>query len=115
MTIGVVKVSHFCMDRLATVSFFDVREKLCDKCGMQKEEHGCCHDEKTLVKVDTDHYKTTFRNFKSLHVSTIPVLTSIYLFSSLTNGSFESLLETNISPPLYSQNEVYIRNRVFRI
>lgn len=56
-SIGILKASHFCMGREASVKFFTADAKKCP-CGLfAKEKSDCCHDEHDLLKID-DEQKT---------------------------------------------------------
>jgi len=113
MTTGVVAVSHYCMDRLASVSFFTASEKKCGKCGMEKEQHSCCGDKETLIKGDTDQNKMAAYVLQLPALDKLPVLTTDFLLTKLLNGNSQFGSESH-SPPL-PDNNLYLANNVFRI
>lgn len=114
MTTGVVAISHYCMDRLASVSLFVSRfDKKCGKCGMEKEQHACCNDQEAFIKLETDHNKTSFVVLELPPLQKLPILTTDFLLTSLFNGFYKPEY-IDISPPL-PDNEVYLKNNVFRI
>lgn len=113
MTTGVVTVSHYCMDRLASVSLFASTNKKCDKCGMDKAKHGCCTDKESFVKIHSDQNKVSFSSFELLALEKTPILTSDFLLTSLWNGNNQLRFITH-DPPL-PDNPLYLENNVFRI
>ena len=53
---------HYCMGKLAGWGFGDNKSKTCGRCGMEKSEekdNGCCKDEHTFLKNDSDQKVTT--------------------------------------------------------
>lgn len=113
MTTGIVAVSHYCMDRLASVSFFAATETKCGKCGMQKDKYGCCQDKATLIKVDTDHNKAPLTAYHLPAHHHLPVFTTEYLLTTLENGVYRN--NDDDHPPPLPGNDIYLRNNVFRI
>ncbi len=113
MTTGVVAVSHYCMDRLASVSLFAAEEKKCGKCGMEKEQHSCCNDQETLVKGDADQYKAPLYVYNIPALNEMPVIITDFLLTTLLNGN-NHLDNQSHSPPL-PDNDLYLANNVFRI
>jgi len=114
VTTGVVKVSHFCMNRLASISFYEGQGKTCDKCGMHKEAHGCCHDIGTLVKLDSAHQKVSTSSPELPIFSEQPLLETKYLLSALRNTPENATILVH-PPPLLSENSIYLKNSVFLI
>ena len=61
---GVVVNFHYCMDRLASTSFFAPEIKKCGRCGMDiHQSNGCCRDEMQLLKLEDDQNKTTIDDY----------------------------------------------------
>ncbi len=92
-----------------------VTKNECGICGMDKtKSHGCCHDEIKLVKLQDDQNKTAQVAFDFSNVQSIAVLPSIFI-----SASFYDVDEINHhidhSPPLLSQQDIQIKNCVFRI
>ncbi|GAB3015368.1 hypothetical protein GCM10027051_18950 [Niabella terrae] len=115
VTTGVVTVSHFCMDRLASVSFYGGSQKKCGKCGMEKSAHSCCNDEAAFSKISTGHFMATATAVKVMTASQQALLLTRFLLTPLQNG--EQLLPTGNTdpPPLHQGTPVFLRNNVFRI
>jgi hypothetical protein len=56
-SVGIMKATHFCMGREASVAYFTADSKNCG-CSMSSEEgNHCCHDKQELVKLE-DSQKT---------------------------------------------------------
>lgn len=68
-SVGVVKATHFCMGKEASVSFFstDTEKCACSLSGLEKT--ACCDDEHALLKLQDSQ-----KNFSFFHMG-LPVLT----------------------------------------
>lgn len=55
MACGVVVEWHYCMGKLAGVSFFASSHDTCGRCGMKAKKSGCCHDDVKVYKLADDH------------------------------------------------------------
>lgn len=115
VTTGFVVNSHYCMNRLASVHFFETEAKVCGLCGMETHKsHGCCRDEVLVVKLAIDQSTTPAAEF-SLPALEVPVAEySSFLSSPLFNFDEERHFH-NHSPPLLSMQDTYLRINVFRI
>lgn len=114
VTTGVVTVSHYCMDKLASVSFYTTVEKKCGKCGMEKGAHHCCNDQENFAKVKTDHFKAHAVNFKLPYLNNGVLFATDYLLSPLQNSNAYTGYQSH-PPPLLLGNDLYLANNVFRI
>ena len=56
-TNGMVRSIHFCMNKVvdSEISLSDKSHEKCPKCGMEEKRTGCCSDEQSIVKLDTNH------------------------------------------------------------
>jgi hypothetical protein len=54
-SVGIIKATHFCMGREASVAFFTSEAKKCPCSIYAKEKTSCCDDEHELLKIDDDH------------------------------------------------------------
>ena len=112
-SIGATIHLHYCMDKLVTWSLSGGAEgDKCENCGM-KEDDNCCKDEKKVVK-NTSDQKTSESFIINLEVF-IAVTPSffnheIYSYCSITSGN-----NTAHAPPIKGDQEIYLRNCVFRI
>ena len=53
-SIGILKATHFCMGREASVAFFTTEAEKCACSAFATAEDGCCDDEKDLLKIETE-------------------------------------------------------------
>jgi hypothetical protein len=86
----------------------------CGKCGMtSKKNSSCCHDEVKLIKLqqDTLTAKSTIFSFA---MPELVLVTTAYILHPFT--SYQSVNSLSLKgPPILSDQEVYIRNCVFRL
>jgi hypothetical protein len=54
-SVGIIKATHFCMGREASVQFFTSESKKCPCSVYALEKDSCCDDEHELLKLDDDH------------------------------------------------------------
>jgi hypothetical protein len=112
LTSGIVVNIHYCMGRIAGVTYGAEADHRCDKCGMESKK-GCCGTEHKLVKADSDHIfaKTITAPF-TLAVS-VPKVFPEYNFSFIsTREHYNSQYH---SPPDSRSNQLIVYNSVFRI
>ncbi|MBK9568720.1 MAG: hypothetical protein IPO53_01500 [Chitinophagaceae bacterium] len=58
VTSGVTVNSHYCMKRLVSTHLFEVKAKVCGRCGMiTHTSNGCCRDEVKIFKLQQDQNK----------------------------------------------------------
>jgi len=110
---GVVVNFHYCMDRYDSYSLYKAKSDWCPKCHMHTGDRGCCHDEVKVVKLQDDHQTSQFSvDFKNIYPGITP--TSEFL-SAISIDQDIALHKTDHSPPLLSQQDIYIQHCVFRI
>jgi hypothetical protein len=80
---------------------------------MHTGSRGCCHDEVKVIKLQDDH-QTSSASFSFKNIQPAIIVPSEFLSVVLLNEDI-SLNKTDHSPPLQSQLDIYIQNRVFRI
>jgi hypothetical protein len=111
---GVIINFHYCMGHLNSVKLFGSKTSLCGTCGMHLgKSHKCCGDETKLVKLHDDQQKTLVVHSLQAPeaVVTIP---SDFIVTSFYNNN-ESRHQQDHSPPLLTEQDTYLQNRVFRI
>lgn len=115
VTTGFVVNSHYCMNRLASVHFFETKTEVCGLCGMETHEsNGCCRDEVLVVKLAIDQSTAEAATF-SLPALEMPVAEhASFIYSPIFNVGKERHFH-NHSPPLLSMQDTYLRINVFRI
>jgi len=100
------------MNRFDSMRFYTAESDYCTKCGMHTKDHGCCHDEVTIVKLDNDH-QTTSLSF-SFETPSLNIVYSEFILADLFNEE-KQCDHLNHSPPLLSGQDTYLQNCVFRI
>ena len=110
---GVVINFHFCMDELASVHLYESESGTCGKCGMVKKSTGCCRDEVTVIKITDDQQQTQLSNVYQAPLLIISA-NSEYFNEPVTVNDHRVDWQ-NHSPPLLSEQDTYLVNRVFRI
>jgi hypothetical protein len=53
-SVGIIKATHFCMGREASVTFFSSETKKCPCSRFAAERNNCCDDSHELVKIDNE-------------------------------------------------------------
>jgi len=74
-SIGILKATHFCMGREASVSFFTTEAKKCGCSAYAEEKNRCCDDKQDLLKIKNEQ-KTISK--LSLNVPEWMILEKIY-------------------------------------
>jgi hypothetical protein len=114
LSCGIVVNLHYCMNRLASTELFGAKKKTCGKCGMPATgKHGCCHDEVKLIKLHDDQQKATGFQLVEPSIS-VAILPSVFLLSPFYNVADHSS-QISHSPPLLTEETIYLQNGVFRI
>jgi len=109
---GVMVNSHFCMDRFDSFKLYKTASDRCGRCGMHTEEKGCCHDKITILKLQDDH-KTSSFSFQLKNLE--PIVADLPEFIAIEISNDRSIDYLNHSPPLLSEQDIYLQNRVLRI
>jgi hypothetical protein len=116
ITAGIAVNIHYCMDRIASVSFGhekDHADGSCSKCGMSKTENHCCKDESFFVKLSDTHQPSVFIHDLESENLALPVE---FVNLTVTEQGITMLpFADHSSPPPPNLNKVYLANRVFRI
>ncbi|MFL5810000.1 MAG: HYC_CC_PP family protein [Flavisolibacter sp.] len=102
---------HYCMDRLDSSQLGSSKNDKCPKCGMHKDGH-CCRDEVKIVKLETSHFASEV-SMPDFSIAPIEIIHTEFLFTPFRNYT-ENFITVDHGPPLSDQDS-YIRNRVFRI
>jgi hypothetical protein len=106
---------HYCMNKVSSVHLFETKPEQCSKCGMDaNESDGCCHDEEQIVKLVQDQ-----RPPVTLHYALEAPTALEAAHPSVTNFSIRAFTQkvtlATHDPPRVPLQEIYLRNRVFRI
>ena len=112
LTSGIVVNIHYCMGRVAGVTYGAEAEHRCDKCGMESKK-GCCGTEHKLVKADSDHIYATPISAPLTFAAVVPKVFPDYNFA-ITFASQHYNTQYH-SPPDFRTNDLSVYNSVFRI
>ena len=99
-SVGIIKATHFCMGREASVTYFTSETKKCICSQMAEEREGCCDDEQDLLKLE-DSQKT----FSSFVLSSpyLVLLGDLYalvpLLKEAQPGAFSAVADESPPPP----------------
>lgn len=111
---GIVVSFHYCMDRLQSVQLGDNHADNCGDCGMPKKGNkGCCKDEIKVLKLQISHTAPKAFTAGFSFIPALPVVPVNLLISPLFSSPQKTPSVAH-SPPLGRQ-DIYLRNRVFRI
>jgi hypothetical protein len=113
-TSGVVINYHYCMDRLASTQLFGRNDNTCNICGMESDDTGCCHDESIVLKSDEDQVTPASISFQFRAPLEAMHFFPDYLFLPIQNSGEWRFARTH-PPPLLTEQDTYLQNRVFRI
>ena len=112
LTSGIAVNIHYCMGRVAGVTYGQEAEHKCDKCGMEKK-NGCCETEHKLIKADNDHiYTKTVSAPLSLTTALPIVFPDLNILITPSQEHFNSRYH---SPPDVRSNNFAVYNSVFII
>ncbi len=114
VTSGIIVNMHYCMNKFDSAQLYSTSSEFCNKCGMHTDDsNGCCHDELKIVKLNDVH------NFSQINIELkAPEAVALIHKSLIATFNIEKILSNdfqNHSPPLLSDQDIYLQNRVFRI
>src|SRR5690349_18517935 len=114
LSCGVVINYHYCMDKLASTKLFFAEGKYCDNCGMHTDDsHGCCRDEIQVIKIREDQQKAMVT--VELKVPSVEIAFTPSLIELPFENADHIVRHLIHPPPLLSEQDTYLQNRVFRI
>lgn len=110
---GFVVSVHYCMDQFQSLQLGDSKHDDCPVCGMPiKQGRGCCKDEVKVVKLQVD--QTTAKiSTPDFALPAVPTPLTSYVISPVVVELKPATPIAN-GPPINEQ-DLYLRNRVFRI
>jgi hypothetical protein len=115
--IGATINMHYCMGEFVEWNFLLTNKKNCSKCGMleKKENNSCCKNEKKILKIDTQHNKSS----NNISIAAPKYSKTITLYQKF---KFINLYKLKITrnyfhhpPPDIANSKKYILNSVFLI
>lgn len=110
-SVGIIKATHFCMGREASVQFFTSETKKCPCSIYAKEKSSCCDDEHELLRID-DEQKTISNLSAPLPVWKIERIFTERLLAFTIISSTPDEIEVEINPlpkiPIWKANSSYV-------
>ena len=110
-SVGIIKATHFCMGREASVQFFTSEAKKCPCSIYAKEKNSCCDDEHELLRID-DEQKIISGLSAPIPVWKIErIFTERLLTFTIISSSAEPTEEPSKSPPkipIWKANSSYV-------
>lgn len=98
-SVGIIKATHFCMGREASVQFFTSEAKKCPCSIYAEEKDSCCDDEHELLRID-DEQKTISGLSAPIPIWKIErIFTERLLTFTIISSSAEPTEEPLKSPP----------------
>ena len=79
-----------------------------------QKSHGCCRDEVKIIKMAVDQRTASTVTFELPSLDAIVYLPSTFITAPLFSAG-EMKQYNNHSPPLLTEQDTYLVNRVFRI
>jgi hypothetical protein len=105
---------HYCMDTFSSWDFGAVEGDSCDLCGMAKDKgNDCCRDEVKVLKLQQEMPQAKDLTYQ-IYLPSLIHTTWGFNVLSLQNGVHKEQ-HFNPRPRLLHQQEIYLRNCVFRI
>lgn len=108
---GIVVNMHYCMGKLADVSYNTQADSHCGICGM--DDSGCCHDDVKVVKLEDNYKSATLINFQLPALEAPVTSTPVYTFAT-HNLPAEVILYAS-DPPDVQHPPFTVLHSVFRI
>jgi len=90
-SVGIIKATHFCMGREASVAYFTSESKKCPCSLFAKERNNCCDDTRDLLKLE-DSQKTL--SAFELHFPDLTLLGELYSAATVDVNSSPGLIRT---------------------
>jgi hypothetical protein len=110
-SVGIIKATHFCMGREASVQFFTSETKKCPCSLYAKEKSSCCDDEHEVIRID-DEQKTIAGISAPLPIWKIErIFTERLLTFTISSSTFDVCDESQKSPPkvpIWKANSSYV-------
>lgn len=112
LTSGVAVNVHYCMGKMAGVTYGVERAHECEKCGMQARK-GCCETEHKLVKADDDH--TASQAFSAKVPVFAAIITEFSAYIAPALKAREHIIPRYHAPPGIQSTDLCVLNSVFRV
>jgi hypothetical protein len=98
-SVGVIKATHFCMGREASVTFFSSDAKKCYCNIFAKEKDHCCDDEREVIRIEDDQKNITGYTIRIPQLYILDDLYTERLLTSMTNETAKDIDPYRDDPP----------------
>ncbi len=109
---------HYCMGKLASVSFIHAEDDQCGKCGMTKTEKskkGCCKDDHKTIKTNDHQQSNVSFDFSNDLIAIAPHSPyPLFLVSAILHTPGKVNL-ANAPPSVWRTCPIYVLNQNYRI
>lgn len=112
---GVIISFHYCMNKLDSTRLYVAESEYCGKCGMHVEDaNGCCRDEVKIIKMDEDQRTHDIFPYDIASLKPHVAAVSDFMVAAFENEDRKRFTRRH-PPPLLTEQDTYLLNRVFRI
>lgn len=111
---GLVVEIHYCMGKKvgSTISVTEKETHFCDKCGMDSQSNGCCHNDLKFYKLQDSHKQVSAYYIINAPVAILPSYDTFNAAVATVTNHKTVLCN---SPPNSGQPSLCVLNCVFRI
>lgn len=103
---------HFCGGKLKNISFFQDEEKGC--CGSKKKSMGCCKNHSLVCKIKDKHNPVSSLKAPQISSKLLFIIPFQFTFNIETKN-VENVSSFHFKPPVFYDNPIYLKHRVFII
>jgi len=98
-SVGVIKATHLCMGREASVTYFSSESKKCACSIIAGEENHCCDDVNSIIRIENDHQSIEAYNVRVPELYILEDLYTERLITSLVPEHVTHQEARDTSPP----------------
>ncbi|MDB5196153.1 MAG: hypothetical protein JWP88_523 [Flaviaesturariibacter sp.] len=106
---------HYCMNKFHSWDLGSSEKEKCGQCGMKvKKSSSCCHNDVKVIKLQQDQLSSNAVSYVFSLSLALPIpFQSFNPAAAFPTATYQSPLAHG--PPLISERDIYLRNRVFRL
>ncbi len=108
---GVTINLHYCGSKLKKASILEITEEGC--CGDKEKSNGCCKDKSAFLKIKDDYKLGTGQKIAN-NYSLISIIETKLHFCIHLNNRASGVINYH-APPVFYDNPIYLKNKVFII
>lgn len=109
---GFTLSAHYCGGKLKAISIFSNHEDGC--CGMKKMSKGCCKNKTTIIKVQENHQAAKVAQVGNPTAHFLAIISTQLSFNLPVNTEAKTT-SNYYAPPVFYDNPLYLKHRVFLI